>query len=308
MEDGCVPDIEFEGELLIPRLNVVAYRHIYVFENWLRRICLAGWMAQHGSDWPAEIAPALHKRLLSRVTHNQKRLYLGAESHDDLIWQATHAELSDMLAEDSVAESIKKLTGVSGGHLKKELSEVREVRNLLAHNRAFSEKTLRLLDELLASLDQVVQAFKHSVLYGESDILSADSQLGGQLADLLVDNDWSRFQAFVARSGEFIQYVSLPVERDSADWPDAQRLLQVYDDCLDGIISFCLNKSGSEYTILTPRVLPSWYHSRICATFARNPEMWTTTRFEEQEIRYVTSPKIWFYEKASPFGVDQRPF
>ena len=73
------------------------------------------------------------------------------------------------------------------------------------------------------------------------------------MADLLVDNDWSRFQACVARRGEFIEYVALPVERSDADWPDARRLLQVYDECLEGIVSFCLNKLGSEYIVLTPR-------------------------------------------------------
>ena len=160
MENGKHREVEFEGELLIPRLNLVAYRRIYALENWLRRICLAAWMARHGSDWSAEIDKGLHKRLATRVDRNQKRLYLEAESHDDLIWQATHAELSDMLAADSVADTVERLTGFNGAFLKEELDKVREIRNLLAHNRALSATTLRILFVLLASLDRVVGTFK----------------------------------------------------------------------------------------------------------------------------------------------------
>jgi hypothetical protein len=32
------PDLAFEGELLVSRINLIAYQHIYALEGWLRRI------------------------------------------------------------------------------------------------------------------------------------------------------------------------------------------------------------------------------------------------------------------------------
>lgn len=34
----------------------------------------------------------------------------------------------------------------------------------------------------------------------------------------------------------------------------------------------------------------------------RNPRVWTETLFENQEARFICSPKIWFYENSSPFS------
>ena len=51
--------LEFEGELLVPRINLIAYRRIYSPEGWLRRICLAAWMGSFGSDWRRELEPGL---------------------------------------------------------------------------------------------------------------------------------------------------------------------------------------------------------------------------------------------------------
>lgn len=297
-----IPDagLEFDGEMLVPRDNLVAYRQIYTLEGWLRRICLAAWMATFGTEWTKALESRLRRTLESRVRHNREKLYLGAESHDDLIWQATYAELVRMLVADSVADEIQSLTGSSSAFLKTKLDDIRDIRNLLAHNRAFSERTRTILSGLLASLEEAVNTFKSHVLYGPIQILDdEDGWLGSRLAQLLEGNDWSRFQAFVARRGEFIEYVSLPVDRHG-DWPDAGALLQTFRDHLNGIVAFSLNKTGSEFAVVTPTVLARESHEALCDAFAKNPNVWTSVPFETQQPRFVCSPKIWFYENQPP--------
>jgi len=301
-----VPDagLEFDGEMLVPRDNLIAYRQMYALEGWLRRICLAAWMATFGADWSRAIDPGLGKSLENRVQRNRRKLYLGAESHGDLIWQATYAELVRMLVADSVAGAINSLTGADSDFLKAKLDEIREIRNLLAHNRAFSERTRIILSGLLASLEEAVDTFKARVLYGPTEILDDDDGwLGSRLARLLEGNDWSRFQAFVAKRQEFIEYVSLPVDRQGG-WPDAGSLLRAFRDHLDGIVAFCLNKTGYEFIVLTPAVLSEESHGALCDTFAKNPDVWTIVPFEAQQPRFVCSPRIWFYENRTPFDAD----
>jgi hypothetical protein len=205
--------LEYDGELLVPRINFVAYRQIYVLENWLRRICLAAWMGRFGSDWRDHLDSKLLSVLSRRVAQNSQRLYLGAENDSELMWQATHGELIQLIGSDRVAQSIENLTGTSSEFLTRKLDELREIRNLLAHNRALARRTYAILVGLVASLEETVEHFRKHVLYGASNIAGDDSgdELGSYLAERLQGNDWSKFQAFVSRKGDFVEYVSLPV-------------------------------------------------------------------------------------------------
>lgn len=295
--------LEFDGELLVPQINFIVYRQIFGLEGWFRRICLAAWMANYGAKWIEEIDAGLRRSLTARVARNQDRLYLGAESHDDLIWQTTHSELLRLLVADSVADTVQFLTGANPRFLEGKLNEVREIRNILAHNRALSRRTHVILSGLLASLENAVDTFKARTLYGDSEILDESDELGALLAEEMQANDWSRFQAFVARLNRFIEYVCLPVRRNR-DWPDAALLLHKFRDHLDGITAFGINKQGSEFKILVPAVLSLDAHVGLCATFAKNPDVWTDLPFEEQLPRFVCSPKIWFYENRAPFQAE----
>ncbi|MEV8052176.1 hypothetical protein [Streptomyces bacillaris] len=294
-------DLEFSGELLIPRINSVAYQQIYEIEAWFRRICLTAWMGTFGSSWTDEIDSGLRKNLESRMRRNRQRLYFGAESQDDLIWTATQGELLQLLTADAVATSVLSLTGAEPKFLKGKLDEIREIRNILAHNRALTRRAHTILAGLLASLEEAVETFRASTLYGQMDILDeADGWLGSHLAGLLHGNDWFRFQAFVARHGDFIGYTSLPVERGGS-WPDAGLLLQAFRDHLDHIVAFCLNKSGDEFTVLAPSGLSQEVQFSLCEKFSENPKVWSSVHFSAQSPKFVCSPKIWFYENRSPF-------
>ena len=284
-------DLEFEGELLVPRINLTAYRQIYALEGWFRRICLTAWMGRYGEGWSQQLDPGLQKALESRVKRSRLRLYLGAESADDLIWQATQAELTRMLVAEPVTALIHTLTGADSEFLKVKLEEIREIRNLLAHNRALSQRTHIILAGLLAALEEAVETFKFNLLYRPPDSSPSDE----------VISDLSRpFQGYIARRGEFIEFCSLPVGR-SARWPDAKLLLKAFREHLNGIVAFCLNKTGDEFVVLSPLALEDESREALYETFVANHHVWTDTPFQSQQPRYVCSPKIWFYENHSPF-------
>jgi hypothetical protein len=294
--------LEFDGEMLVPRITLIAYRQIYALEGWLRRICLAAWMGRFGSKWDQELDTRLRNVLEARAQRNSQRLYLGAESHDDLIWEATHAELLQLLVANSIRDSIRSLTGADSRFLEAKLSEIREIRNLLAHNRALSRRTYVILMGLLASLEEAVNTFKARVLYGSpSSIATLDDD---QDWSILEGNDLRLFQGFVDRRGDFIEYVSLPVARHG-DWPDARSLLRAFQRQLDGIIAFCLNKTGQEFIMLTPAILSQESQGALLDAFASNPDIWTDIPFEAQPPRFVCNPKIWFYENQSPAEIER---
>jgi len=279
-------DLEFDGELLVSQINYQAYRHIYALEGWFRRICLTAWMIQFGSTWRNMLDPSVRRSLENRVQRNRRRLYLGAESHDDLIWETGHHELIQLLTADDISKSVESLTGASAGFLNGKLDEVREIRNLLAHNRALSQRTQTILLGLLASLEDAVDNFKSRTLYAQGQIIH--------------EPDVKRpFQSFISSHGDFIEYVYLP-NRPSGRVADARLLLQNFSEHLDAIIAFCLNKSGDEFSILTPAKLTEDERGAIDEIFANSTNVWTRVPYTKQPAKYACSPKIWFYENQRP--------
>ncbi len=288
--------LEFEDELLLPKINSIAYWNVYVLESWLRRICLSAWMGTFGRGWIEEVDPQLRKALQLRLDRNRSRLYLGAELDDDPIWQATHTELLRLITAPSVVDPIRALTGTEPEFIGRKLNEVREIRNLLAHNRALSHRTHVIFAGLLASLEECVDTFKGTILYGRSEILDDDADSGDEYFRSIASG--RPFQAYRARLDRFIEYVCLPVEPFDR-YPDARKLLLTYRTALPEIVAFFLNKTGGEYIVLTPSRLEDERHREISEIFCRNPDIWTREPFEQQDSRYVCSPKVWFYENRA---------
>jgi hypothetical protein len=165
-----------------------------------------------------------------------------------------------------------------------------------------SERTYIILSGLLASLEEAVDTFKVRVLHGEGAeiFLDNDHPISSHLERLLEKNDWSQFQAFVGRRGDFLEYWSLPAAFETRPrWPDAERLLYAFRDHLADIVAFCLNKQGLEFCMLAPMALPLGSHESLCDVFVEHRSTWTKVRFEKQDPRFVCSSKIWFYENTS---------
>lgn len=284
-------DLEFDGEILVPRINLEAYRNIYLIEAWVRKICITAWMSTYGANWVDEMDSNLRQQLEKLATAARRKLYLGAETHSDLIWQTTHGQLIQLISDRRIAPSIEFLTGSEQGFLQSKLDEIRGIRNILAHNRALSSRTSKILAGLLAALEEAVDTFRSRILYTnlDSGIITHEHVTGGR----------KPFQGYAVDHGEIIEYICLPV-RPFEKFPDTRKLQIEFQDFLNSIIAFCLNKTGDEYTILTPKSLPEQITQDISDKFFQNLPVWTDQSYVEQDPRFACSPKIWFYENNSP--------
>jgi hypothetical protein len=305
--------LEFKDEMLIPNINAEVYNQVYELENWFRRICLTAYMKEFGADWINHIPSPFLKSFRGKFNTSQDLLHLDIQGDDNLIWMATHGELMQLLAQSEVSAQVRLLTGFTQTALSQKLDELRYIRNIMAHNRAFSETTLVIVRGLIASLMQGVQFFKRQMLYQVNN----DETLMGRLFDDDVeagffDNEVSRYlierehnyntrrnQVYIALYKDIYSLISLPVDREGV-YPSAARLLEAYKNALEYILAFTLNKTGTEYCVLVPTVTPLDHIKRIINIFMPEPSIWTNTEFEQQNPKYICNPKIWFYENQLP--------
>lgn len=290
--------LEFRDEMVIPKINSELYLALYEIENWLKRICLTAYVLKHGAHWINSISTESKVKFKSRCNVSHELLYLDTQMDDNLIWMSTLGELSRLLLDDSAAPFVEELTGFSKERLKHKLDEIREIRNLLAHNRALSETTAKILQGIIASFRMAVDNFKHYFLYEFGDIFSEED-----ISDVvnvhfqagMEGNDWSSFHAFLARSKYFYSLTCLPVE-PFGRFVSASKLLHEYVGEMAKILAFTLNKQGDEYSVLIPKSIEKERAITVVDAFLRKSDVWTKKSYVTQHPKYVCNPKIWFYE------------
>ena len=291
--------LEFKDEMLIPSINGEVYYQIYEIENWYRRICLTAYMKEFGAEWMSHVPTQILNTFKSRSKKSEELFYLDLDADDNLIWTATQGELKTLLLEDAIAHQIKALTGFSKSTLSQKLDELKEIRNILAHNRALTNTAITIVTGIIVSLMQGVKHFKNRVLY-------ADLKSGDELTDKVFSyfnekmerNDWGKFQAVAFMKGDIYELACWPGPNQDSNgtYPSASKLLEIYKDVLDNILAIAINKRGDEYTVLFTQKINDGAIKRIINLFIKVPDIWTQTSFEEQNPKFVCNPKIWFYE------------
>ncbi len=304
--------LEFKDEMLIPSINGEVYFQIYELENWFRRICLTAYMKEFGADWITHIPKQILNSFRSKFHKSQELLHLDIRGDDNLIWLATHSELIQLLLLGEVASQVSLLTGITQTSLSQKLDELKHIRNILAHNRAFSETTLVIVRGIIASLRQGIQYFKEEVLYPNNSKILMGKTFPVEDENGFFDNELSRYlmarqqkykahklQVFISLYKDLYSLVSLPIDREGT-YPSAARLLDAYQDVLEYILAFTLNKTGDEYSVLIPISISLEAIKRVIDKFIPEPHIWTNTGFEQQNPKYICNPKIWFYENRRP--------
>lgn len=293
--------LEFKDETLLPKMNGEVYFAIYELENWLRRICMTAWMATFGSTWIESLPPKFHERFKQRIAKNRDLFYLDADSDDNLIWMATHGELKEMLLDHAIVPQVEKYTGLPRERLSQKLDELRDIRNLLAHNRALSNTTEVIVNGIVASLRLAIGRFKGNMFYpfGADKVIIDDDEQMSQHFNARRESYFENLHAYVAFDEDFYHLNCLPMERRE-QFPSAAKLLKAYGDQLKSILAFAISKDGDEYSLIVPRVVPKNDLINIVDKFFASQYIWTTTSFDMQHPKYACHPKIWFYGSSHP--------
>ncbi|WP_313640684.1 hypothetical protein [Paenibacillus sp.] len=294
--------LEFKEEMLIPKINGDVYFSIFELENWLRRICLTAYMIEYGDDWLKSVPKRVFEGYIQRTNRNQELFYFDADNEDNLIWSLTHAELSQLLLENNIYDRVHYLIGFSKERFSQKLNELREIRNILAHNRALSERTGMIVKGIIASMHLAIDKFKTHILYnGDYNIIWDDetNEVGEYFNLQMEGNDWGKFQAFIEENEYLYTLACLPVDRPNI-FPSGVKLLKKYKNVIDCILSIQINKQGAEYLIIFSKKLSVEKCKVIINIFLQKDDVWTNRKFEEQHPRYICHPKLWFYENQRP--------
>jgi len=296
--------LEFREEMLIPQINGEIYYSIYDLENWLRRICLTVYMIEFGTDWVNHVPKKIKDGIEHRTSRSQELIYLDADNEENLIWSLTQSELAQMLSNSTIWSRVQELTGFTQDRFSQKLNELREIRNLLAHNRALSERTSIIARGIIESLHLVIDRFKNNFLYFNNMEIIEDNiedEVCVYFSSKMQGNDWGKFQAFLAGNEALYSLVCLPVMRECS-YPSAYKLLKKFNEEMESILAIQVNKAADEFSIVIPRKVEKEKCIKIIDKFLEKDDLFTCKEFESQHPKYICNPKIWFYENRRPIN------
>lgn len=192
--------VSFWEELPVPDANIAVYKQVYALEQWLRRIAYAALMAKYGSGWRGTLNQALTADLKRRLRQLNGRVYLDCENSDNVIWLLTLDEFQGLLLGTPNWPAVKELTGLPKRVLESKLSEIREIRNVIGHNRAIGGKAELLMTAATSALDVGIENFKTQLLYNEPLEIHIghpedyqENSVPARFAEMTTGNDWSVF-------------------------------------------------------------------------------------------------------------------
>src|SRR3972149_4965577 len=210
-----IPEISFDSEIPFPEYNTIIYREVYVVEQWLRRIAYASMMAKCGEKWIGAILPELYKELKSRLSGLPGRVYLDCENANNVIWLSTLEELGQLLTTESIWPIVKVLTGYNHDFISSKIDELREIRNVIGHNRAVTQQTLTIWKGTQASIKNGIETFKSNMLYdaGEIHLDAKKEDIAATIFYLKMrDKKWSRYPLMFSEKEYFYSLTHLPAE------------------------------------------------------------------------------------------------
>ena len=299
-----LPEVSFDGEMPFPEPNIVIYREVYIIEQWIRRIAYAAMVAKHGKNWLGIIPSELHKELKYRLAGRSGRIHLDCENSNNIIWLSTLEELRQLLTIESIWPVVKVLTGYNRDFISSKINELREIRNIIGHNRAVTHRTLTIWRGISTSLRHGIETFKSKLLYSEEDKIHLDAGEEGIATTIFHlktrNNDWGRFQPMLSESEYFYSLTHLPV-KPFGRCVRVSGILDTYRSLEHVILAILINKTGDEFTINWPKIASVDDHRSVIDKFLDSAEsVWTNTGYISQSPKFICDSRIWFYENQKP--------
>lgn len=265
---------------------------------------MATLMSRYGTRWRDAIPTPISAELKSRRDQLRTRTYLDVESSDNVVWLLTLEELRQMLISPKLWPAARELTRLQKSDVASRVEELREIRNVIGHNRATTSRTIRVFEGIEEYLSKGIEHFRDETLYYRAEeILTAPDPhdpLSAAIADLW---DGKKRQVFLERTKKFSAVMFLPVPPFTLiSIPD---LLETFHDVRHLILALYVNARANEFSVVWPRTATSADDEAILASLATFHHF-TEIEYANQDPKYICDPRIWFYvdERFRPRSQD----
>ena len=218
-----------------------------------------------GPEWVVVLDEPLKKRLETQSANNRSRWYLGVDAEEELLWSTTHGQLATLLRMDSIQPHLHRLCGYYGELLARRLESISQIRNTLAHSRAISDESIRILRGDLDVIRAAVERFKEKTLYADQDIVSMGDDVPDDLFDFLfafedLQSRTAGQQLFVDASEDFLSLVRLPAP--PGGWPDTAKFQRHLSEVAHLLVCLLANKTGENFRSSCPQATSAGFKNR----------------------------------------------
>jgi hypothetical protein len=293
--------IEFLRDIPYSESNSEIYKNIYRVEQWLRRITYTSLRISYSiDDWIDSIPSEILNELKKRRGSLRGRILLDCENNQNIIWLSTIDELSRLMTMDSIWLTIKSLTGFTKDELREKINLLREIRNIVNHNRATTYETLNICNGILRYFDKGINKFKNKVFYNEKLINDAPDiytlPAGGEYfyseTEHFVLIERCQMLDYHIGDGVFHEFPCVNIAE----------LLEIFKEMGNVIIAITVcEEEGSNYDaaygVICPRNYCNVKHYDNIVDIMNNAEshIWDQKNYLTQSAKHLCDPKIWFH-------------
>lgn len=306
----------FKDEIPVSLYNPTVYDKTFIIETWFRRIVFVALMIKYGNQWTAFLPDKDKKGYYKNLDRSEENPILACSESNNMLWFTTISYLTDIISNKAVKDIIFDMTKVTPAKITNDIDKLKDIRNIVAHNRIITIETLQSFNIVYKSMINVIENFKSWFLYQRDyRIYFEDEEFEDKAIyyfnKQMRDNDWSYFQAFIAVKNNFYSITQLPCKfppgyNNNDVYLDIKVLLEKYSPVHNSVMGFFINKTGDEYSVQWPKhvSIDKDIQLEIIDIFHRNKyEIWTSTKYAQQDEKYVCNPLIWFYENHQPNNI-----
>lgn len=307
-------DLVWVGEMPVPSANREISEGIYVLEQWLRRIVYAALMAKGGSDWQRCLPENLQSEAKAQLrTSLKRRTFLDVENSDHLIWALTFDQLRQVLALPDLESFVFDLTATATRDLGSQMEALRDIRNVVAHNRAASDVALAIFEKRREKLGRAIDRFKLVLIYPDGaweNILFEERDEDGRLRerlerprrfeieDVFEESPlYDKYKVLMERR-RFWEFANAFPEVSRHTFIDIGRLLDGCHEIRHALLAIVLPHPESDaqadsFSVLFPKDVSGTELEQV-RDFVLAVRADSDVPYADQEAKFVCDPLIWF--------------
>jgi hypothetical protein len=225
-----------------------------------------------------------------RIQSLKNRVAFNTENSDNLVWCLTLEELGSLLLSERTWTITKDLTGFHRDELRGRIDDLREIRNVVGHNRAATQYTMDVFGAMERNIDEGISRFCDRMLY---DL--GGSQVSPTISDPVVElffRDRSTLGRDQMTQDEYFYYAHIFA---SVGRPlDLGALLERFDGPRRAVLAFLVSRrEHGELAVVWPKSATQEEHESIIDLLG-GPALQPGDEYATQSPRYTCHPKVWF--------------